>query len=152
MNECLDVLEELKEKENIDLYSGVISGVYTYLNEIVKNGLDRTDWDRNVFLSEKGLFLKPSEIYYNDNDEYKEYFVDLEIMWLDFSWSNVKEFLHAAGFLSLGQHVTVVKKFYNIIEIEGDITNQLILRLSLVEIYLKKKNIELYKKLQDGDN
>lgn len=150
VKECLDVLEELKGKGNTDSYKGVISRTYTYLNEVVKVGLtEEIDWNKEIFLSEKGNFLKPSKLYYSDNDEYKEYFADkLEILWLSFSWSNVKEMLHSAGFRGLSQNITVIKKFGNINELEGDATSQLIQRLACVENYLKKKNVELYSELQ----
>jgi len=148
--ECLNALEELKEKGNKDLHRGVISRIYTYLNEIVKQGLaEGTDWDREVFLSEKGHYLKPSELYYSDNDEYKEYFGDVvEILWLPFSWSNVKELLLAAGIRRLSQNITVIRKFGELIEVEGDATNRLIQRLSCVENYLKKKNVKLHRELE----
>ena len=151
VKECLVFLEELKERGNIDLHREVISRIYTYLNEIIKQGLaEETDWNREIFLSEKGQFLKPFELHYSDNDEYKEYYGGkLEILWLPFSWSNVKEFLHAAGFIRLSQNITVIKKFGDLNEIEGGITNQLIQRLSSVENYLKKKNVELHRELQN---
>jgi len=151
VRECIDVLEELKGKGNIDLNKGVISRAYSYLNEIVKLGLtEETDWNRDVFLSEKGHYLKPSELYYSDNDEYKEFFGEkLEILWLPFSWTNIKELLYMGGFRRLSQNITVVKKFANINEIEGDATYQLIQRLSCVENYLKKKNVELHSELQE---
>jgi hypothetical protein len=150
VKECLDALEELK-RGNVDLHRGVISKAYSYLNEIVKLGLtEETDWSRDVFLSEKGNYLKPSELYYSDNDEYKEYFgIKLEILWLPSSWSNVKEFLHAAGFRRLSQNTTVIKKFVKLDEIEGDVTLQLIQRLICVENYLQKKNVELHRELQN---
>jgi len=149
VKECLDILEELKEKGNIDVNRRIVSKTYTYLNEIIKQGLNiETDWNRDVFLSEKGHYLKPSELYYSDNDEYKEYFGDkLEIIWLPFSWSNVEEFLNAAHFTSISQNITVVKKLGNLNEIEGDAINQMIQRILCVENYLKKKNVELHSEL-----
>jgi hypothetical protein len=148
VKECLDILEELNG--NVDLYKRVASKTYAYLNEIVKQSLtEKIDWNREVFLSEKGHYLKPHEIYYSDNDEYKEYFGDkLEILWLPFSWSNVKELLQAAGFSKLSQHVTIIKKFGSLNEIEGDTTNQMIHRMVCVESYLKKKNVKLHAELQ----
>lgn len=150
VKECLDVLEELKVKGNIDLYKKVASRTYIYLNKIVKQGLIcEADWEREVFLSEKGLCLKTSELYYNDRDEYKEYLGDMiEILWLPFSWSNVRELLHSAGFRRLSENIIVTKKFGDVNEIEGDVTNQLIQRLSCVEAYLRRKNVELHRELQ----
>jgi len=148
--ESLDILEELKEKGNVDLSKRIISKTYTLLNEIVKQGLSvGTDWNREVFLSEKGNYSKPSELYYSDNDEYKECFGDkLEILWLPFLWCNVKELLNAANFRSISQNIAVVKKLGNLNEIEGDALNQMIQRALCVENYLKKKNFELYGELQ----
>ena len=148
--ECLDILEELKEKGNIDLNKRVISKTYTHLNEIIKQGLGvETDWSRNVFLSEKDHYLTPSELYYSDNDEYKGYFGDkLEILWLPFSWSNVRDLLSAAHFRSISQNITVVKKLGNLNEIEGDAIDQMVQRILCVENYLKKKNVVLHNELQ----
>lgn len=148
--ECLDVLEELKAKPNKDASKGVISRIYTHINDLVKQGLIKgTDWDREVFLSEKDQYLKPSQLYFSDNDEFKEYLGEkLEILWLPFSWSNVKEFLQTACFRRLSQKVTIIKKFGDLNEIEGDASNRLIQRLSCVEDYLKMNNVELHRELQ----
>jgi len=150
VKECLDILEELKERGDMDLNRGVVSKTYPYLSYIVKQGLtEEADWNREVFLSENGHHLKPSDLYYSDNDEYKEYFGGkLEILWLPFSWCNVKDFLFDADFRRLSQNVIVIKKFGNLKEIEGDITHHLIQRLVCVENYLKKKNVELHSGLQ----
>jgi hypothetical protein len=148
--ECLDILEELKESGNLDLKRRVISKTYTYLNDIVKQGLSTdAEWEREVFLAEKGHYLKPSQLYYADNDEYKEYFGNgLEILWLPFSWSNVKELLNTASFRRISQDVTVIKKLGNLNEIEGDTINQMTQRILCVEYYLKRKNVELHSELQ----
>lgn len=148
--ESLDILEELKEKGNVDLSRRIISKTYTLLNEIAKQGLGvEANWSRDVFLSEKGNYSNPSKLYYSDSDEYKEHFGDkLEILWLPFSWFNAKEFLNAASFRSIGQNISIVKKLGNLNEIEGDAISQLIQRVLCVENYLKKKNFELYDDLQ----
>jgi len=150
VKECLDVLEELKAKGNMDLYKGVARATYIYLNEIVNQGPTQgADWERDVFLSERGLHLKPSKLYYSDNDEYKEYFGDMiEILWLPFSWSNVIELLQSAGFKGISENVIVTKKFSDLNEIEGDATDRLIRRLHLVEDYLRSKNVELHSELK----
>ena len=150
VKECLDVLEELKAKGKMDLYKRVVRTTYIYLNQIVKQGLTReANWERDVFLSEKGLYLKPSELYCSDNDEYKKYFGDMvEILWLPFSWPNVRDLLESAGFRKLGENVIVMKKFSDLNEIEGDITNQLIRRLYCVGNYLRRKNAALHSELR----
>jgi hypothetical protein len=150
VKECLDILEELRVRVDTDLYKVVISKTYTYLNSIVKQGLiEEVDWNRDVFMSEIGHYLKPSELYYCDNDEYREHFGGkLEILWLPFSWSNVKELLSVAGFKRLSRNVSVSKKFGSLKEIEGDIIRQLINRLLCVKNYLHKKDVELHSELQ----
>jgi len=71
--------------------------------------------------------LKPPELYYSDNDEYRQYFGDMiEILWLPFSWSNVRELLQSAGFKGLSKNVIVTKKFSDLNEIEGDAADRLI--------------------------
>jgi len=150
LKECFDILEDLKAKGNLDYYKKFAPKIYTYINGVIKQSVEEAiDWDRATFLSEKGQFLRPSELYYSDDNEYKEHFGDkLEILWLPFSWSNVKEFLFAAGFKRLSQNITVIKKFGDLKEIEGDITRQLIQRLVCVGNYLKKKDVELHSRLQ----
>lgn len=150
VEECLVFLEELKGKANKALHKGLIQSTYIYLNEVVKQGLTRgADWERDVFLSERGQHLKPSELCYSDNDEYREYFADMiEILWLPFSWANIRELLQSAGFGRLSENVTVTKKFGDLNEIEGKTTGQLIERLNCVRSYLRRKNVELYTELQ----
>lgn len=69
-------------------------------------------------------------------------------MWLPFSCVNIKNMLQIAGFKNLSQDISVVKKFGDLNEIEGDTTNQLIQRLFCVGNYLKKKKVGLYVELQ----
>jgi len=150
LKECLDVLEELKSKENLDYYKKFAPKIYTYMNRIVKQSRrEKIDWEKPVFLSEKNEFLCPSELYYSDNEEYKKYFTTkVEFLWLPFSWNNIKSLLQVAGFKKLSQNISVIKKFDNLNEIEGDLTNQFIQRLLYIENYLKKKKVELYEELQ----
>lgn len=150
---CFDILEDLKAKGNLDYYKKFAPKIYTYINEVIKQGVgEAIDWDGAAFLSEKGQFLCPSELYYSDDDEYKKCFeTKVEILWLPFSWVNIRNMLQIAGFKNLSQNISVIKKFGDLNEIEGDTTNQLIQRLFCVGDYLKKKKVELYEELQkDG--
>jgi len=150
LKECFDILEDLKAKGSLDYYKKFAPKLYTYINEVIKQGVGEViDWDRAAFLSEKGQFLYPSELYYSDDDEYKKCFeTKVEILWLPFSWVNIRNMLQIVGFKNLSQNISVIKKFGNLNEIEGDTTNQLIQRLFYVGDYLKKKKVELYEELQ----
>jgi hypothetical protein len=150
LKECFDILEELKANGNLDYYKKFAPKIYTYINEVTKQGVgEAIDWDRAAFLSEKGQFLSPHELYYSDDDEYKKYFeTKVEILWLPFSGVNIKNMLQIAGFKNLSQNISVGKKFGDLNEVEGDTTNQLIQRLFYVGNYLKKKKVGLYAELQ----
>lgn len=152
VKESLDVLEEIKGKENLELFKRVAPKVYTFINETMKHGITQeVSWEKPVFLSESNQFLCPIDLYYNDNDEYKKYFeAKIEILWLPFSWVNIKDFLRVAGFKKLSQNISINKKFNNLSEIEGDTLTRLINRLSCVENYFRKKNVVLHEELQKG--
>ena len=153
LKECFGILEDLKTKGNLNYYKEFAPKIYTYINEVIKQGVgEGKDWGRAAFLSEKNQFLCPSELYYSDDDEYKKYFeAEVEILWLPFYWVNIRNMLQMAGFKNLSQNISVIKKFGDLNEIEGDTTNQLIQRLFCVGDYLKKKKVELYEELQkDG--
>ncbi|MBU4502159.1 MAG: DUF3883 domain-containing protein [Nanoarchaeota archaeon] len=144
------MLEDLKEKGNFDYYRRLAPRIYTYINSLVKRGIkEETDWNKPVFLSEKSQFLSPSELYFSDNNEYKKYFgTKVEILWLPFSWVNIRNMLLIAGFRSLTRNVSVTKKIEDLKEIDGETTNQIVQRLLYVEGYLKKNNAELHRELQ----
>lgn len=151
--ECLMMLEDLKEKGDFDYYRRLAPRIYTYINSLVKRDIKKeTDWNKPVFLSEKGQFLSPPELYFSDNNEYKKYFgTKIEILWLPFSWVNIRNMLLIAEFRSLTRNVSVIKKIEDLKEIDGETTNQIVQRLLYVEGYLKKNNAELHRELQKGN-
>lgn len=153
LKECFEILEGLKSKGDLSYCKKFIPMIYVYVNEMIKQGIeDEINWERTIFLSEEDRFLTPSKLYYSDNEEYKNYFGGkIEIFWLPFSWSNIRNILQIAGFKRLDQNITVVKKFGKLNEIDGDVTNQLIQRLSYVKNYLKKRKVELFEELQRED-
>ena len=107
------------------------------------------DWNREVFLSENGQFLSPTNLYYCDDDELKVCFASkVEISWLPFHWDNVKGMLSSGGFKRLSQCISVTKKFDSLKEIDGDQISQLLQRLSYVKNYLSKKKYELFTEFQ----
>ena len=150
LKECFDILEDLKARGDLGYCKKFAPKIYTYINEVTKQGVGKAiDWDRVAFLSEKGQFLSPHELYYGDDDEYKKYFeTKVKILWLPFSWVNIKNMLQIAGFKNLSQNISVGKKFGDLNEVEGGTTNQLIQRLFYVGNYLKKKKVGLYAELQ----
>jgi hypothetical protein len=150
VKEHLCILEEIKGKGDLELFRKIARNIYSNLNDIVRESSEeKIDWNRPVFLSGRDRFLSPNKLYYCDNDEYKEFFAEkVEILWLPFSYVNVKEFLNVAGFKRLSRDISVIKKFEHISEIESETANQLIKRLSYVENYLIEKKVELYEQLQ----
>jgi hypothetical protein len=148
--ESLDFLSELKENGNSDLQKKIIPKVYTHLNEVTNQGLSKgINWDKGIFLSEKGHFLTPSKLFFNDNDEYKECFEDkVEILWLPYSWDNIKSLLKIASFKKLSENICVIKRLGRPEEIEGSASSQLISRIKIGENYLKKKNFEVFLEMQ----
>lgn len=150
VKECFGALEELKVKGDLEYYKRFASRIYVYIDSLIKRGIkEELDWNKAIFLSENGNFLCPSELYFIDNNEYKEYFGEkIELLWLPFLWINIRHMLQVAGFKRLGKDISVVKKIGSITEVEGDVTRQVTLRLFCVENYLKKKNMELYRELK----
>lgn len=152
MGDCFDFLQELRKNKDLDKCKMYIPQIYIYINELIEKGLFK-DINLNValFLSESGKFLHPSELYYNDNDEYMEYFGKrIEILWLPFSWYNIRHLIQKLAFRSLNKNVSVEKKFGKLYEIEGDKTNYLIRILSYGGRYLQKKNNMIYEQCKRG--
>lgn len=150
VKECLDVLEDLKLSGRPDHYKRFASRVYPYIESVISQGnLREVNWNRPVFLSENNVFLSPPQLYFSDDEEYRDYFkTKVNILWLPCSWANLKNMLCAAGFNNISDNISVTKKFGPLIEIDGDTTSQLIQTLHHAQNYLKKKNIELYEELQ----
>ena len=148
VTECFDVLQELKKNKDLEKCKIYIPQIYNYINDLIEKGLFKDiRLSKAIFLSENGKFLHPTKLYYNDNDEYRELFKkEIEILWLPFSWLNIRYFIQTIPFRSLNQSVTVEKRIGRLTEIEGDKTNYLIQILSCAGNYLKKKNIKLYEK------
>jgi hypothetical protein len=149
LNECFEMLEELKASNNLDYCRECIPKIYLYMDEIISVGLaEVTSCDKEIFLSEKFHFLSPGQLFYSDDDELRSFFGEqIDILWIPFSWGKIKNLISAFGFKSLDPSTTVIKKFGVLNEIEGDLNSQLIQRLSYVEAYLSKKNPELFEDL-----
>jgi len=151
LKECFDILEDLRAKGDLDHCKRLAPKIYTYIDEVTKQDVgEGVDWDKAVFLSKTGQFSCPSELYYNDNEEYEDYFgAEVDVLHLPFSWNNIRNMLQAGGFRSLSQNTSVVKKFGDLNEVEGDTVSQLIQRLSCIEHYLKKNDVELCQGLRN---
>lgn len=150
LKECFEVLEDLSVVGDLDYSRRLAPKIYTHMNEVAERDVEqRVHWDKPVFLSETGQFLRPSELYYDDFEEYKIYFgAEVEILYLPYTWNNIRTMLQVAGFESLQQNTSVVKRFGDLNEIEGDTVGQLIERLVHIEHYLRKSNVELFRELK----
>ena len=149
VSDCLDILQDLKASGD-SRYKAFASRIFSVIESLIKQDTaPETDWNREVFLSENGKFLSPTNLYYCDDEELKAYFSSkIEILWLPFHWDNVKAMLSAGGFKRLSQSISIAKRFDSLKEIDGDQTSQLLQRLSYVNNYLSKKKYELFTDFQ----
>jgi len=152
LKECFDLLEELKAENDVGRFKRFAPKIYMCIDDIKKHDNIAKTSEKQIFLSERGIFLSPTSpnLYFSDNDEYRQYFGDnVEILWLPFSWINAKHMLQSLGFKRLGQHISISKNFSDLKEVEGDITYQLIKKLLLVGNFLRKKDIGLFEELKE---
>jgi len=150
VNDCLRILEDVKLRGDLDSCRRFLNKTYSLMDAILKQQSGGgIDWGKPVFLSEKGHFLTPSELYYCDVEEHKKLFGNgAEIIWLPFHWDNVKKMLHDGGFRRLSEKISITKRFDSLNEIEGDIARQFIRRLLYAKSYLSKKKFDLFNTLQ----
>lgn len=148
---CFDVLEDLCVLGDLDYHRRLAPKIYTYMNELAeRDSAETISWDKPVFLSETGQLLRPSELYYDDSEEYKTYFgAKVETLYLPYAWGNIRTMLQVGGFQGLRQNSSVVKRLGGLDEIEGDATSQLIERLSSIEHYLRRHKVELLRELSE---
>lgn len=149
IGDCLDVLELLKAKGDVEHSHRFLNRLYSLIDNLVnQNGSAAVDWNRPVFLSEGDQWLPPSGLYYCDVEEYRRLFgATVELLWLPFHWDNVACMLREGHFRRLGDYVSIAKRFATLNEVEGDRVKQLIALLGYAKQYLKRKKFALYQDL-----
>ena len=153
IEQCLDILGELKSIGDIDRYKAIASQIYPFIEALLQRSTPDTDcWNKPIFLTQNNMFPEVESLYYNDNEEYATFFKNaVAFIWLPCSWYNVKNMIAAAKFKSLKENVSITKNLENISELEGEVINQIIERLHYALAYLRKKNIEIFHQLvNDG--
>lgn len=150
VEDSLDVLEELKLAGNLDQYRRFASKVYPYIESLVsQDSLREGNLNKPVFLSLNDTFLPPSKLYYTDDNELSDYFKsDVEVIWLPCSWVNLENMLTVAGFNRLSDSISITKRFGQLNEMDGESVSELKRRLQYAMVYLKKKDIERYERLE----
>ena len=151
MGACFDMLEEMGELDDLGYHRRLAPMIYSYMNELAERDVgEAISWDRPAFLSETDRLLRPSELYYEDSEEYKTQFGGyVEILYLPYAWWNIRTMLQVGGFRSLREDCSVTKRLGDLKEVEGDATTQLIERLSYVEHYLRRRKVELLRDLSE---
>jgi len=152
LNECIGLLEEIKNSGRLEEFKHLIPKIYFYMNEIIKLNLDEEiSCDKEIFLSEDSKFCSPAQLFYNDDNEIKNFFVGkIDILWLPFQWAKIKDMIKVFGFKSLRKNTKIKKYFKDLRELEGDLNNQLIQKLLYGINFLYQKHPELYD-LLSGD-
>jgi len=146
---CFEALEDLSVLGDLDYNRRLAPDIYTYMNELAERDLGETiSWDKPVFLSDTDQFLPPSELYYDDSEEYKTYFgAKVAALYLPYAWGNIRTMLRVGGFQSLRQNCSVAKRLGDLNEIEGDAASQLVERLSCIEPHLRRNKVELLREV-----
>lgn len=150
VKQALEVLEELRQQNDIQTLKKVVTKVYSYIRDQISHGItEDLDWQKYFFLTKKGNFSLPGDAYYEDDEEYSKEFQDsLEFVYLPFSsWVNLLPFLKVAGFKSFSESLSIKKLFDGINEAEGGEAAKIRNALSFVKPYLLNKNLESYERL-----
>jgi len=151
LNQALAVLEELRQKNNIDAIKKIVTKVYTYINDLLSHSApEAVDWETKFFLTSNEAFSTPDNVYYNDDDEFSKGFQEkAEFLFIPYtSWISLQQFLKAAGFKSFSQNLSIRKNLEQISEVEAGQASTLIRVLAFAKTYLLNKNLETYERLQ----
>lgn len=151
IEQALGILEELRQKNDIETLKRIVTKVYLYISDLLSHAQsEEVEWQKYHFLTKKGNYCPPAGIYYEDDEEYsKEFHGKAEFLYLPFSsWTNLSRFLKAAGFKSFSENLSIIKSLGAVTEMEAGKAEALIRALNLAGPYLLHKNIESYEKLQ----
>ena len=141
VTDCIDMLDDLKSSENIDLYKSVAPKIYQYINEIIDD-IDLGSVDRPVFLSTKNTFPTLSNLYYiDDPDLYNNFKNIIELLWLPYSWNNLQRMLTVGGFQPISEYIHIKKRLGKLSEVDGENTEKIKNILLYALQYLKNKKI-----------
>jgi hypothetical protein len=150
IEQALEVLEELRQKNDTQTLKKVVTKVYSYISDQISHGVtEDLDWQKYYFLTKKGNFSLASDAYYEDDEEYSKEFQDsLEFVYLPFSsWVDLLPFLKVARFKSFSENLSIKKFFDGLNEVEGGKVAKIRNVLSFVKRYLLNKNLESYERL-----
>ena len=152
VKQALEVLDELKQKNDAAAIKKIVTKVYTYINDILSHSsaIEDVDWKSHHFLTRHETFSTPDNAYYNDDEEYsKEFQGKAEFLDIPYSsWTSLQQFLNTAGFKSFSQNLSIRKNLDLISEVEAGQAATLIRVLHFARAYLLKNNLESFERLQ----
>jgi len=151
IKQSLQVLEELKQRNDLETLRRIATKTYGYINDqLAHNGQEPVDWNEYTFLTAKGNLCKPLEVYFEDDEEYaKNFHEQTEFLHLRHTtFIRLSQFLNSAGFKSFSSSLSVTKHLGEVTEVEGGELNLLKKSLNLAGGYLLNKYPETYERLQ----
>ncbi len=150
INDCLDVLEDLKSFNDTNLYKKHASKIFQYIEILIgQDHFEQNLFDRPVFLSMNNTFPPLSKLYFNDDEEFGDYFKnEIEILWLPYSWTNLEKMLTLGNFNRLSAFIQIKKRLGLLNEVDGESNERLRKTLFFALHYLKKKTINLFEELE----
>jgi len=147
IDDCVNILDDLKSLEDIEVYKKHAPKIYQYINELIEEK-DQIFVDQPVYLSCSNKFLSLSELVYIDNLDFGEYFKNkIEVLWIPYSWHNYQRFFNLGGFHPISEYVQIKKHLGKLSELDGDNAENIRTMLRYALQYLKNKDIAAYQEL-----
>lgn len=144
---ALDVLEQLREKNDTETLNRIVIKVYSYINDLLSYGYtEDVKWDEYSFYTRRGNFSHPPNVYYEDDEDLaKTFYEHAEFINLQFSsWVKLPLFLKSAGFKSFRENLTINKRLEAVSPIEGGDAASFMKTLNLARSYILKKNLDSF--------
>ena len=153
VEEALEMLEQLREKNDLEGLARVVIQVYSYINDLLAHDMSKGfDLGKFAFLTKDGAFHRPRDVYFEDDEDFSRYFYDRAkfISLPNSSWINFRHFLAKAGFNSFADSLSIKKQIESVQEVEGSAVDSIIRAIILTRKYLFGKNLDAFQSL-DGE-
>lgn len=151
IKQALEVLDELKQKDDVNAIKKIVTKIYTYINDLLSHSssIEDVDWKNQYFLTGNETFSIPNNVYYNDDEYSKEFQGKAEFLYIPYaSWTSLQKFLNEAGFKSFSKNLSVRKKLDSISDVEAGKAATLTKVINYARINFLKNNLESFERLQ----
>ncbi|MFC2066845.1 DUF3883 domain-containing protein [Chloroflexota bacterium] len=148
--DSIEMLEEHKKSEDLNLYKKYAPNIYQYIESIIEDdNFNEEVFNHPVFLSNKNTFPSLLDLYYVDDEEFGDYFKDdIEVLWLPYSWANLEKMLALGNFNRISDCLQIKKKLGPLNEVDGENSERLRKFLHFALIYLKKRAFNVFEELE----